>query len=65
MESQEAKLFRVFCTVATALDQLDYRDKALVLRIVSDRIDYENQMRMKAEYASQSGCVERGPLRPV
>lgn len=65
MESQEAKLFRVFTTVANSLAELDYRDKALVLRIVSDRIDYENQMRMKMEYERNSGSVERGPLRPV
>lgn len=65
MESQEAKLFRVFTEVSRSLSELDYRDKALVLRIVSDRIDYENQMRMKMEYEGRAAQSERGPLRPV
>jgi hypothetical protein len=58
-ESREQKMVRIYCSTVILFDDLEYPDQAVVLRLVADRIEYDNKL--NAEKEKQKGS----PLRSV
>lgn len=63
------KLIEATVTIEQAIEGMEYKDKCRVLRIISERIEYDQQMLMKREYEQNhiaKSANELGPsVRPL